>query len=156
MLNKMIVVAISLVLFGCANVEKSAGVNCDGDWKKIGLETAQAGKSVRTLDEYIVACGKTAENGKSAYLDGYARGIVSYCSRDNGFAVGFKNVKMPDVCPYELRSEFVKGYELGRNEYQSKIGQYKNLVEQYERDRDNDIFNDFLRKENDRLSQHSK
>lgn len=153
MLNKMMFVIMGVVLLGCTNVEKSSNVNCDGDWKQIGLETAQAGKSVRTLDEYIAVCGKKAESGKSAYLDGYAREIINYCSRDNGFSIGFKNLKMPEVCPYELRPEFVKGYELGQNEYQSKIGQFEDLVKQYERDKDNNIFNDALTKENARLSQ---
>lgn len=156
MLNKVIVIALSIGLFACANVDTTSQVNCDGDWKIIGFETAEAGKSVRTFDQYLVACGKKAEIAKSDYLDGYTKGIIGYCSKDNGFAIGFKNLDMPQVCPYELRSEFTSGYELGRKEYKSKVAQFDKLAEQYERDRDNSIFNDFLSKENARLAEQKR
>jgi hypothetical protein len=133
MFKKCMLVLIVVNLFGCAN-SRTTSVDCSGDWKQIGLETAMAGKTVRTLDEYIAVCGKTALDGKSAYLDGYAKGIVQYCSKDNGYAIGIKNIELPQVCPYELRPVFEKGYKIGLTEYKLNKEQFEQLQRRNERD----------------------
>ena len=136
----LLLVVYSLV--SCTNREPIAIVNCDSDWKKIGYDAARAGKAVRKIDDYIQVCGKKAEVGKSAYLDGYARGIIEFCNKDNGFAIGAKGLDMPQVCPYELRSEFAKGHELGLKQHRINMDDWKDMVEKSVRENSPSVSND--------------
>lgn len=115
----LLLVASSLLACG-GNIKES---NCTGNnWASVGYDTAKKGKSIRSFDEYTKACGANLSAGaKDAYIDGYTKGIIEYCTYDNGYKIGSANATIPDVCPYELRAEFIKGYKQGNLEVSEKL-----------------------------------
>jgi hypothetical protein len=120
----IICIGLSSLLFGCTNISQpTASVKCVGeDWRALGLQAAKKLKSVRTFDEYVNACGTSLEStAKAAFVDGYAIGIIEVCNYGTGYDLGSTNQKYPDICPFEIQSEFQKGYLTGRREYQDKM-----------------------------------
>lgn len=131
----------AVLLVSCAGNVKQ--ISCvDNDWNRIGYETATAGKSVRTFDTYSEQCLESpGDEAKKTYVDGFTRGIIEYCTYENGFELGLKDRSLADVCPMELRSAFNEGYKRGKFEYDEKMRRMGSLSEQKERtDRIEDEF----------------
>lgn len=124
------VAMLGFILTGCGGNTKT--LSCaDSDWDQVGYDTAMAGKSVRTFEEYKKQCGESLETvAKQQYLDGYTRGVIEYCTFDNGFKLGSNNIQMPEVCPYEHRKNFVEGYNAGQFELAEKKRRLDELEEQ--------------------------
>src|SRR5690606_28341082 len=121
------------VLAGCANTTDSALSCADRDWNAFGKEMAETGRQVRTIDGYKADCSDFGEEDLDAYLDGYSRGLVSYCTYDNGFKRGESNLVINNICPYEIQEQYVKGYEKGKLEYELSMDKYDKLQEDSER-----------------------
>lgn len=120
-----LLVSICLVglLAGCGgNVKK---ITCTGnDWADIGYTTATNGLHVRTFDKYRDQCGKNLEEGAMEhYLEGYTKGVLEYCTYENGYALGLKNQPNENSCPVEIRSNFKKGHHAGLSEFKYKMQQ---------------------------------
>ncbi len=64
------------------------------------------------------ACG---EHGivpdRAGYMLGWEEGVREYCQSHNGFAVGVGGQGYSNVCPEELRDEFLASYRQGRSLY---------------------------------------
>lgn len=119
-----------VALTGCAgNVKR---ISCtENDWARIGYETAVAGKSVRTFDAYSDQCVESpGDSAKKTYVDGFMKGIIEYCTVENGYELGVENRSHAGACPVELRSEFEKGYRLGKLEYDEKMHRMKRMAEE--------------------------
>lgn len=133
-MNRLI--SISLIAFflsACGGNVKTDLVCSGQDWDKLGYETAMSGKSVRTFDRYREGCGSNLEKqAMNAYLDGFTRGVVEYCTFDNGHAIGLSGKPMPDACPLEARENFAKGFRLGSLEARET----RNFVERLQDDDD--------------------
>lgn len=50
-------------------------------------------------------------------MAGYRDGLKQYCTEEVGFAQGRRGYKYNGVCPTESRSDFLYGYERGRELY---------------------------------------
>ena len=114
-------VLVAVVLVGCgANVKK---IDCSGrDWAEFGYKMGTAGKSVHEVDKHRKDCGERLEQrALKAYLDGYTRGIIEYCTFENGYALASEKVPMSESCPVEVRGAYVKGYNVGRINLEEKI-----------------------------------
>lgn len=123
----------SVALIGCGGNVRTDLVCSGQDWNKLGYETATSGKSVQTFDRYRDGCGSKLENqAMNTYLDGFTRGVLEYCTFDNGHAIGLSGKPMPDVCPLEARENFAKGFRLGSLEARET----RNLVERLQDERD--------------------
>ncbi|HMU66860.1 MAG TPA: DUF2799 domain-containing protein, partial [Cellvibrionaceae bacterium] len=124
--------AMAIALSGCAGGVKE--VACSGqNWAGFGYKMGSEGRSVHEFDSHRSACGSNLEKGAlKAYLDGYTRGIIEYCTYDNGYMVGSKNQSISDNCPAELRASYTKGYNLGKIEFAEKVRQMHNQVEDAE------------------------
>lgn len=125
-------VAMSIAFTGCAGGVKE--VACTGqNWAGFGYKMGAEGRSVHEFDGHRSACGNNLEKGAlKAYLDGYTRGIIEYCTYENGFSVGSKNQSISENCPLELRGSYTKGYNLGKFEFAEKMRQMKNQVDEAE------------------------
>jgi len=113
------------VLASCGGNVKNQ--QCTGvDWDQHGYETAKAGKSPRDFNRYRDGCGDKLEAGATdTYLDGYTRGLVEFCTYENGYARGFSNKSMDNACPVEMRSKYERGYKVGLLELKEKINMLK-------------------------------
>ena len=118
---KVSLVLAMMTLAGCQSTDSQVRCDSSTNWQEIGLKTAQKGKNVRTFERYKSSCGAALpENAKDLYLEGYTLGIKEYCSYENGFAVAEKGIDNPNVCPFEIRAEFDKGYKIGALEQREK------------------------------------
>lgn len=114
MLKLIATFVLILLISACTgNTTKDDLVCTNNDWSAIGYSTATKGLSVRTFDKYKEQCGKLPETALTTYLDGFTKGVTEYCTYDNGFLLGSKNVNKPESCPLELRAEFMRGYNQG-------------------------------------------
>ncbi|MFY8350618.1 DUF2799 domain-containing protein [Pseudoalteromonas sp. SSM20] len=105
-----------MALAGCQSIPTDNEFVCSTqtDWHQLGLTTAQKGKSVRAFDNYKAQCGDALpQNAQDLYLDGFTIGIKEYCTYENGFELAQKDIENPNVCPFEIRAEFDKGYKIG-------------------------------------------
>jgi hypothetical protein len=137
-------VCVSFLLAGCAGNVKD--IACTGqDWAGFGYKTGAEGKSVREFDAHRSDCGaKLERNALKAYLDGYTRGIVEFCTYEKGYALGSTKAPMSESCPLEVRADFVKGYNVGKFELAEKLRHLNRQQENYEeaqRKASNDVVN---------------
>lgn len=131
---KFIVTLCITLLVGCGGNVKP--VACTGvDWTSLGQTTATSGKSVRTFDAYRDQCGSNLEEGAmDSYLDGYTKGIIEYCTFENGYSLGSLNRSVEATCPLEVRSGFERGYAQGTRERNERLSELNREKEEHERD----------------------
>lgn len=124
-----VAVLLSGFLGACGGNVKT--LQCSGvDWNGYGYKIAQSGKSPREFNHYRDGCGERLEKGAmDAYLDGYTRGIVEFCTYENGYASGLNNQPLSDVCPVELRTSYAKGHGAGLFEAQEKKRDFEKMRE---------------------------
>ena len=110
------------ILSGCATTGKQETLACEGkDWAAFGKSTAESGIEIRTIDKYKNGCSNFDKSSMDAYMDGYARGLITFCSYDQGYKHGKNSVPASEICPYEIRELYVKGYNAGQREYKETI-----------------------------------
>lgn len=121
MKNLIVTLLFAVVISACAGT--SSKIACvDNEWYSMGYDYASKGKSVRTFDQYRDQCGDSLEeDAMSEYLDGYAEGLVEYCTFQKGYERGVNNGKPLDICPMEMRDAYVKGYKTGKAEFEAKM-----------------------------------
>jgi len=111
-----LILSISLVVSACVTLNKSECKNAD--WKIIGLEDGLRGRTTTYIGNHRKAC---AEHGVTPDLDsyqaGYADGLTQFCTAEVGFSRGKSGYQYNGVCPVDLRSDFLYGYERGRELY---------------------------------------
>lgn len=64
------------------------------------------------------------------YLTGFTKGVMEYCTYENGFAIGVKNGSSKNSCPAEIRSPFIKGYNLGYADFTGKLKRLDSKTEE--------------------------
>jgi len=52
---------------------------------------------------------------RDAYMLGWEKGVREYCVPSNGFSAGESGQPNNNVCPEDLREDFVQGYQRGRS-----------------------------------------
>lgn len=135
----LVVLAIFGLLAGCASKQVNESLSCvDKNWGKFGKKMAESGHEVRAIDKYKSGCADFSDDDMGAYLDGFSRGLISYCTYENGFEQGEKNMKINNICPYEIQEHYVRGYEEGQREYELSMKKYEELQEDVERRNEDD------------------
>lgn len=135
-------IASILILSGCSTTGEQQALACEGkDWAAFGKSTAEAGIEIRTIDKYKNGCRNFDESSLDAYLDGYARGLITFCSYDQGYNDGKNSLPASEICPLEIRELYVGGYNLGQREYKENILKIDRLRRQSEDSRDQQHMN---------------
>ena len=87
------------------------------DWASYGHNDGILGVPTAERAEKFADC---AELGYPADITAYqarrAEGLGTYCTVENGYEVGYADRRYRNVCPPELESAFLQGYEQGRKE----------------------------------------
>lgn len=101
------------LLNGCATLSEEQCLI--GDWYGIGVSDGQAGYTMNRLDDHAEACARhgVAPN-TTAYAEGRAQGLRSYCTPHVGFREGREGDGYAHVCPADLEPDFLQGYSDGR------------------------------------------
>jgi hypothetical protein len=112
----MIALGLVLVLDGCAAMTEA---ECRaGDWYGVGERDGRDGHKDR-LGDYAEACQKTGVIPNVAeYSRGRERGLLAYCTPENGYRVGRAGESYDNVCAPELQTGFLREYQRGHDRYQ--------------------------------------
>ena len=109
----------ALLLAGCAAM--SADECRTADWREQGERDALAGYPRARLADIRKAC---AEAGvaphEGLYADGWSRGIVQFCTSDNGARWGRRGHDYRNSCPPALEPAFLSHYGAGRRVYDAE------------------------------------
>jgi len=101
-----------LVLLSSCTISKKDCLR--GDWQTIGYKDGRAGKSSDVINDYASSCAKHGTTpDASAYTAGFDAGILLYCTPENGFEKGEKNLDYRGVCPVDLEPAFLDKYIAG-------------------------------------------
>lgn len=107
-----------VVLAGC-----SAALTKDdcllGNWEAVGLRDGRVGASTARIIERRAECKEyNVKIDTKAYTEGYARGLIQYCTYETGYKIGSKGGKKRRVCPAPFDEAYEKGYSRGLAQYQ--------------------------------------
>ena len=112
-----------LLVTGCAGRGTVSENQCAvGDWQSLGYRDGINGYRSTRLLEHGDACMKhDIVPDRSAYMLGWEEGIRSYCEPNNGFSVGERGWQHNNVCPADLRADFLMAYKEGRRLYMARV-----------------------------------
>ncbi len=110
------------LLGGCAGRPSMSENQCAaGDWQTIGYRDGVNGqRSTRLLDHQDACMEHGVAPRRTEYMTGWDQGVREYCDPNNGFHVGERGWTYNNVCPADLRSGFLAGYQQGRTLYEAR------------------------------------
>lgn len=101
---------------GCATLSKSDCLS--GDWVRIGKQDGADGRTRSRFAKHVEACEKHGVSpNRLKYEAGYKEGLVTYCTEENGFAVGRRGDRYENVCPASREGSFLSRYRAGKEIY---------------------------------------
>lgn len=139
----LIIVLASTILLGCSSTPNNlTSSSCQQkDWQKTGEKLALEGKSIHRFDNYIKECGSSLPStAKTEFIGGYITGIKAFCTYDSGFERGHTSrtkSDLSDVCPLEVRHQFIAGYNRGRAEHRTQMSDFDRIAEAQDRSNTN-------------------
>lgn len=128
-----------ILLSGCATL--SEGQCRTLSWEQLGRMDGRQGYPASRLFEHSKAC---ADYGIAiddrAYHQGRDRGLLDYCTADNGFQEGRKGARYYGVCPALIEPDFLERYRDGRllHDAESELSRIEERIERLEYQLDSD------------------
>lgn len=112
-LARLPLLALILAASGCATLNENECMYAD--WYAIGIEDGTRGQGMDRLGSHRKAC---AEYGvipdTQSYGNGRDEGLKHYCTLSNGLRSGKSGSYYRGVCPAQLETDFMDGYQLGK------------------------------------------
>ena len=101
------------LLNGCATLSEEQCLI--GDWYGIGVSDGAAGYGLNRVADHAETCARHGVSpNMTAYTEGRAQGLLSYCTPGVGFREGREGDGYAGVCPSHLEADFLAGYSDGR------------------------------------------
>ncbi len=101
-------------------------------WYDLGLRDATLGQPWTLFNNYVSACSRYGVHpDRDAYMRGWKEGIKIYCTYEHGFEEGRLGKTYMYVCPPNLETNFMRGYQKGR-----EIGRIERRIDALERRRE--------------------
>jgi hypothetical protein len=115
----LLLLSLVMSLAGCGGGASVTQHQCvAGDWQTLGYRDGANGRRSTTLLAHQNACG---EHGivpdRHGYMLGWEQGAREYCQADNAFVVGERGEHYNNICPEDLRADFLNAYSNGRTLY---------------------------------------
>lgn len=96
-------------------------------WLDVGYADGVNGRSVALIENYREDCGKAGiAPDERAWQSGHARGVIVYCTPENGLRTGAEGSSYNGVCPATMEAAFLNKYRLGRDIHQAR-GRLSNI-----------------------------
>lgn len=133
-MKRLILTTACVIMAGAfAGCETISDEDCEvGAWGDYGYKDGLNGKSSDRIAKYAKKCaGVDIKPDSSAYLDGYAQGVVKYCTYERGYERGENGDSYNQVCSGDLAIDFAPGYDAGRVVYEI-YQEHKNLISRYD------------------------
>lgn len=119
MLSRLVVIASALLLAGCATMTPAERADAcrSTDWQRFGLNDGKLGVPASSREDDFQNCAEVGQPvDLAAYDAGRTEGLLSYCTAENGFRVGYEGRRYAKVCPPALEPDFLQGFKRGRRE----------------------------------------
>jgi hypothetical protein len=116
-MKSIFLILIAVVVSSCTTLSKE---DCQTmNWDERGKSDALKGKTSKVFADYSQTCNKhgVAVN-PDEYAKGRDRGLRLFCTYENGQQFGREGKSYNKVCPQNLEIEFLKGYHIGKREYE--------------------------------------
>lgn len=116
-------------LTGCASMSEEECLNAD--WRLMGFTDALQGRSTAALAQHRRACAAVnVTPDLDLYRQGHEEGARQYCTPANGYRAGSSGSTYQGICPADLETAFMRGYQDGRELYTitSEISRLKGVV----------------------------
>lgn len=110
------IAALALVA-GCTTVppEQRAAACAQTDWRRYGVNDGKLGVPVSERVDAFEDCAELGHPADTAaYEAGRAEGLTEYCTAETGYEIGYQGRPYADVCPLELKGDFLQGLAQGR------------------------------------------
>lgn len=107
------------------------------NWQDLGFYDGNRGKALSFLDERAKDCAKHGIIAdRQTYLVAREKGLVTYCTKEKGYAVGYQGDRYLGVCHGAAEERFLSGYNRGKRIYDQKqvVSKLKNKLRTIERD----------------------
>lgn len=107
---------LMLALAGCSSTPVAVVSKCQSaDWYEIGRQDGAQGEPAERLEARRQECrNHYTEKAEAIYLNGRERGLVEYCTPENGLALGRRGELYYYVCPYNLEAGFTTAFKRGK------------------------------------------
>ncbi|QLY24823.1 DUF2799 domain-containing protein [Bdellovibrio sp. KM01] len=117
-MKNLVLVLVSLLLTSCAALEQNYKNTCASyDWEAMGSRDALAGESMQSS-----VLSQCMQHGipatRTAYDQGYARGLMQFCTYEYGIYWGREGKDYENTCTPSVANNFLAGYSKGKMEYQ--------------------------------------
>lgn len=116
-MKSIFLILVAVVVSSCTTLSKE---DCQTmNWNERGTSDALQGKTSKVFADYTQTCSKhgIAVN-QDEYAKGRTRGLRLFCTYENGQQFGREGESYNGVCPQKLETEFLKGYRMGKREYE--------------------------------------
>ena len=133
-MKKIVTTAFILSLTACASLSQDQCMNAD--WYQLGRSDGEKGYSSTRLSKHRKACAKHGLSpDTSDYSNGRKKGLLYYCTADNGLSEGLKGKSYRRVCPLNLEKKFLAQYEVGKGIYnlEKEIKEHRRKISSIER-----------------------
>lgn len=119
-LGRLAVIATTaLFLSGCASMSKEECLTAN--WLDQGFRDGRTGQPLSRLEDHRTACAKVAViPNNNLYIEGRERGVLLYCTPDNGLQEGLQGRPYRNACPTELEPAFLSAYNNGKQVYEAE------------------------------------
>lgn len=135
-LKTIIFAGFSLLILGGAGLSGCATISEDkclaGNWQELGYRDGSNGVKRDKASKIADTCAKYGvDMNFDAYLAGFSRGLLTYCTYERGYALGENGSNYNQICSGELAADFAPGYDEGRAVYEI-YEEHKSLISRYE------------------------
>lgn len=115
-LRGAVALGAALALSGCASMSDEECLTAD--WRLLGYEDALQGRSTATIAQYRRACAAVSVTPNlDLYQQGHQEGARQYCTAANGYRAGSNGSTYQGICPADLETGFMRGFQDGRELY---------------------------------------
>ena len=110
---------IGMLMSACATLqpEKVAETCAATDWQRYGVNDGKLGVTTASRASEFDDCATVGEPvDLAAYQTGRSEGLLTYCTAENGYQVGYDGRRYQNVCLPTLEPDFLQGYDRGRKD----------------------------------------
>ncbi|MEM7211684.1 MAG: DUF2799 domain-containing protein [Pseudomonadota bacterium] len=111
--------SMAVLMSGCTTFapERVAEECRATDWQRFGLNDGKIGVATSERSGEFSDCAEVGQPvDLAAYQTGRSEGLVSYCTAENGYQVGYDGRRYKNVCPPTLEPDFLQGFDRGRKD----------------------------------------
>jgi hypothetical protein len=106
---------LCILLCACSTQDRNRKQACLTDWSQVGEEDAFSGARQTAINIHVKTCPMTEIiSDVDQYKIGYARGLINFCTAENGYRVGTQGYNYQHICPKNTENNFLQDYKDGR------------------------------------------